>query len=379
MIQSTFVYFISILFMLSLAIKYRSYGYERIKLGHFTVVIFILYYVLLCGLRFDVGVDYMTYFSEYSAVKYYMSHESYQFEPGWSWFTWILSRNDVHFTIYFSIIAFVQIFFLVGAFRDYPKLFPYMVLALFLGGYFIGFQNVIRQNIVMCVFLFLVMRKQDASFFRYVLVALACSFIHKSSIIMVLCYLVIRYFKFNIDRKVILCGLFLLCVLVGYKIDLFTIVTSNIGVLQFISGTSYDVYLHGDNLAMGTDKTMGIGYFLRVLVDLMLIYSGGKAYKTLGDNSGYPIWFRLFYLGTCLHYLFPTSRVLGRPILYLTFFTIPVLASYFYFLVCRVKRFPLLSIGHVFTFVVLFLLFVINHIISPVGNMAEYHFWWEYY
>lgn len=366
--------------MLSLAIKYRSYGYEQIRLGHFTVVILMLYYVLLCGLRFDVGVDYMAYLEEYFGVRHYLSYDADKFEPGWAWFTWILSRNGIHFTIYFGIIAFVQIFFLVGAFRNYPVLFPYMILALFLGGYFIGFQNVIRQNIVMCIFLFLVMRKHDASFLKYALVALACFLIHKSSIIILLCYFAIRYFKFNIERKVMLCGIFLFCVLVGYKFDLFSIVASHIGVLQLISQVGYDGYLIGDNLSMGTDKTMGIGFFLRVAVDLMLVISGSKVYATLKHDSGYPIWFRLFYVGTCLHYLFPTSRVLGRPILYLTFFTIPVLASYFYFLVCRVKSSSLaFYIGHICTFVVLFLLFVINHIVSPIGNMAEYHFWWEYY
>ena len=280
MIQSTIVYFISILLMLGLAIKYRSYGYEQIKLGHFTVVMLILYYVFLCALRFDVGVDYMAYLEEYFGVRYYMSYDADKFEPGWAWFTWFLSRNDVHFTVYFGIIAFVQIFLLIGAFRDYPNLFPYMILALFLGGYFIGFQNVIRQNIVMCACLFLVMRKQDASFLKYVLIVLVCSLVHKSSIVMLLCFLTIRYFKFDIERRNVLGGIFLACVLIGYKFDLFSIVTSSIGVLQIISQSNYGGYLAGDTLAMGTDNSMGIGFFLRVVVDFVLIITGGKVFET---------------------------------------------------------------------------------------------------
>lgn len=365
--------------MFCLSAKYVRYGYDKVSKRHFIVLILIFYYVLLCGLRYDVGVDYMAYLSEYEWVKRYVTYDTDHFEPGWAWFTWVLSRNDVHFTVYFGIIAFVQIILLIGAFKNYPKLFPYLILAFFLGGYFINFQNVIRQNIVMCVFLFLVMRKYNANILVYALVTFLCFVIHKSSIIIFACYPVIRYFRFDIERKSLLAGIFLFCVFIGYSFDLFSIVASNIGVLQIIAGTEYSGYLSGNYLSMGTHNTMGVGFFLGVMVDLWLILTGKNVYNKLNNDDNYLVWYRLFYIGTCLQYLFPTSMVLGRPILYLTFFTIPILASFIYYIANDVRRSSLLYIGNMGVFAVLTLLFLVDHIIAPIGNMAEYHFWWEFY
>ena len=76
MLKSFIVYGGLMLFMSLNAYSYaRIYNNRRIKLFHPLIAISILFYVLFLGMRFNVGVDYYAYWSEYIMSKNYISYD----------------------------------------------------------------------------------------------------------------------------------------------------------------------------------------------------------------------------------------------------------------------------------------------------------------
>ena len=338
MIQSFIVYFIAIFILEACAIKYKDLGLSRIYFKHPLIIWMLLFYTLLCACRYNVGVDYLTYLDEYERYKIYSSYKGVNnFEPGWAWFSWILSNKDIPYTVYFGIIAFAQFCFLLIAFKKRPYLLPSVIFAFFIGHFFLDFQNVIRQNLVMSIFLILVMNKEDIGFIKSLIVLGLCFFIHKSVIVAILLLpltYVSKVYKYEFKVAPLLS---LLCIFIGLKYNIFSGIINNNIFVNTVSNSDYSYYLNDEFISLGLDKTIGVGFLLKCIIDLLLISSGNKMSRYYSHDDKFIICYRFFYVGKCLKYLIPTSMVLGRPLLYLTFFSLPILAYFFHYFTNKYK------------------------------------------
>lgn len=344
------------------------------------LIIFILtYYTILCALRYNVGVDYPTYLYEYENYRKYTTYEGVNnFEIGWAWFSWKLSCNNISYTIYFGIIAFMQLFILLSAFKRKVFLLPSLILAFFFGCFFLDFQNVIRQNIVMTIFLYYVFNHKEISIWKAVLLFIFCCLIHKSSPIMILLLPLIYIEKTPSFEFKLAPLIFIICAYIGSKYDLFSLLFSNIFILQAIMDSEYNNYLDDSYMAMGMNNSMGIGFLLKFMMDFLVIFSGIKMSRYFINDKAFLICFRFFYLGKCLKYLFPTSIVLGRPILYLTIFTLPILAYYYYYIYhTSTLKLTFESCKNLIVIMLTIVLFFANYFLNSEGYMSEFHFVWE--
>lgn len=380
MIQSFFVYFIAICVLEASAIKYKNLKYPKIYFRHPLIIGMLLFYTLLCAFRYNVGVDYPVYLHEFERYKIYSSYVGVNnFEIGWAWLSWFLSTRNISYIVYFGLIAFLQFYFLLLSFRRKPYLLPGVIVAFFFGHFFLDFQNVIRQNLVMTVFLAIVMNKNDVCFIKSIIILGVCFFIHRSALLAVLLLPFIyisKPYKYELKIAPVL---FVICVVVGLKYDIFSNIVNNNFFVTATLNSQYAYYLDDEFVSLGMGRTRGMGFLLKCIVDFLLISSGFKLYQQYKGDNTFISCYRFFYIGKCLKYLVPTSMVLGRPILYLTFFTLPILAYFFYYFISRGRRQS--GVGRCKDIVLLIslcILFFADYFINAEGNMSEFHFIWEY-
>ncbi|MCI1647904.1 MAG: EpsG family protein [Bacteroides sp.] len=360
--------------------------YAYSKISHTTQVQFlhplvafsILSYVLIFAFRYNVGVDYPAYYSDYITAKKYTNFNSLHYEPFFSWFTWFLSKNNVHFTVYFGLIAFVQIFFLCKAFEKKKYLLPYVIISFFLSFAFISWQNVLRQNIVVAIFLYIVLRRRNLNFVAYIFIVFFCFFIHRSSVVLLFIYPFIKKNLIEIKKTFIGISLLCCCVFVGIKFDLFSQVMGNPAFGSLMVGLDYGSYVLNEEYgAQGMGKSMGIGFLLRLVNEIIIVGMSSRMRCFYNDDKDFRICYNLYFLGLCLLYIFPLSMVLQRPNLYLRSFSIPIYAYYIYYLfhVKANASFGIRGLGVIFIFI--FILLFLYQIYNPIGNLVEYHFFWE--
>lgn len=221
------------------------------------------------------------------------------------------------------------------------------------------------------------MNHKNIGIFRACLLFVFCCFIHKSSIIMILLlpFIYIKpvsKFEFNLAPV-----LFIVCAYIGWRYDLFSSIIDNPIFLQNIADSQYSYYLDDRFIGMGLGNNLGLGFFLKFLFDFLLIISGYRMANFYCNDRIYLICFRFFYLGKCLKYLVPTSMVLGRPILYLTFFTLPILAYYLFYVSRTINKITLETLKNLLAIIVVILLFFANYFLNSEGYMSEFHFVWE--
>lgn len=383
MLSSLIIYilFIGVLFCLSRGyIKYTKDTTINC-LNPYVTLIFIIY-VALCSVRYDVGVDYESYLIEFlSASKYSNADGLTTTEVGWNHFTWALSKNHIHYTIFFGIIAFLQFLFLIKSFSHEKYLLPYLIIAFFIQGYFIDFQNVLRQNIINVVFLYIVMRHRNIKFLHYAVIVALCFLIHKSSVVLLLLFPLIKYDTRIVTKHKLCLVILVVCCIIGYVCDLFAKISQSPIFLVLLSQTDYSVYTNEGYLNQGTSKTIGLGFLLKFLVDCVLVYSSKNVFNNVDKNQKvlYSICYQLFFIGTCARYLFPTSMILGRPLLYLLIFNIPIMTYYLYYVFnTKYHKWSIIKFINIVSVVSLVLLFLVNHVVNPEGNKAEWDFYWNH-
>ena len=79
---------------------------------HFETIFPLLIFAVVFGMRYDVGVDHLGYLHGYLDKIHVGKNEPLFFllsELGW--------RLNWHYVIYFSIVAFIQVFFFFYAFK----------------------------------------------------------------------------------------------------------------------------------------------------------------------------------------------------------------------------------------------------------------------
>lgn len=272
----------------------------------------------------------------------------------------------------------MQICFVIKAFKNKSYLLPALIIAFFLNSNFINFQNVLRQNVVMAIFLYIVMRKRNMNFLFLVAIVALCTLIHKSSFIILLLY---PLYKVNLKitrYNGLLVSIFIICVVVGYLADIFSKLISSEFIIMQIATSDYSSYSSAEYLNMGTSKSIGLGFLLKVIFDGIVIWNCRRVHEFFNKDNGYDIYFQIFYIGTCLHYLIPSSMVFGRPVLYLTIFSLPIVTYYIYYIKHTISyRVTPKNVINFMGLSMLILLFFANYFINAEGFKSEYHYFWE--
>lgn len=339
MFESIFVYTITALLLYALASSLairdaysKRVCHQQVHFGSIEVVISILLFGFIAGARYNVGVDHLTYLSEYLSIQNVGYTVRDTFEIGFLSIMRLFASSGLHYFFFFAFCGMVQIFFIYYALKDRKFLLPYIALNIMLGAYFLDWMNGIRQCIVICLFVFLVKFIIEKNFIKYALGILIASTIHRSAwILLPVYFLFIKEYSLS-NRNFNICIL-LACVVAGMTPSWLSIVTQVEGLLSLLD---YDFYAENielmveENLRQTAWGPSRIGIFT---IDILLILFYPKVKNEFKCDKYLSVYFILFFIGTCWYNLFVnTSHIFLRPVSYFTIFRLPLTAYLLYYL-----------------------------------------------
>ena len=339
-LQSIVLYSLLILVLVSLgklyALKQGNQSVKSIRVnnsnsGIFYLVFIILFFSLMMGFRYDVGTDYFSYQEGYI----------YNFDVGKGEVLFIGIRElfnylKLHYSIYFSFLAFLNISFFVLAFKRNAFVIPLLLFFLLTNGDWIFWMNGIRQAIAMCIWIYALNFIEKKQFWLYLFYCLLAIGFHTSAVILIPLYWVLKngrdFFKNSKIQLILFAGAFFIQYLFGSFLEQIE------PVIDFyqseLSGGSY-VYTteRFKEEASAVIAGSGIAYSFKILLSVIVIIYSTKL-KKYYNNKWFTIMYFLFFIGLLTENIFPPgSVVLTRPFRYFFIFKGILYAYFVYYLI----------------------------------------------
>lgn len=343
------------------------------------MILMLLSFGFVVGVRWDVGVDHLSYLQGYKDVGTFGFYRRDTFEIGFALITKVFALFNLHFSFYFAFLGILQMLFLYLAFKNNKYLYPYIGLILILGPLFFSWNNGIRQTLATCIFMYGSKYIVDRKFLKFLLWVFIASLFHKSAWIVLAFYFIPRE-KIIISNRLVQISILLVCIYLGFnqfwinELTRFGDLLSLIGYEKYSQGL--DVFINED-----TSKNFGVKTIIILLIEFSVILFSKKILSVYNDKK-LVLYYNLFFIGICSYYLlFNTSHIFLRMLYYFDLVRLIYTAFLLHYLFYRSKlkssiRTPL--------FIVLFL-FAISYTFGAVyeaGTGVEravfYKFFWDY-
>lgn len=323
-----------------------------------------LLFAVIFGCRFNVGVDYSTYY-----MDYLYNIESREIEFGFLFIKNLFQDYNLHFAFYFGFIAFLQIFFFMLAFRKRAYLYPYIIVALFLSCIELGWMNGIRQSIATCIFVYAITFIDRKEPIKYIIAIIFAMQFHSSAIILFPIYF-ITYLPI-LKKRWISIAIYITALFVStLPVENFDkIFTQAVDILGYS-----DVY--DENALVELDlKGSGLGRLILNTIFLVIILYSNKIKQIFhNDERWFSIIYNLFIIGMFGNIAFNKCVILLRPFGYFrVFWGIMFGILLYYLLKNRTKWNDLIKY---FMMSLIILTFIAN-MINGKSNYMEFHFFWE--
>ena len=352
-VQSIFIYSLLTLFMFYCARKASVYN----KFSY--MVIGLVAYSIIMGLRYGVGTDFFSYQNMYDGTLNGFEVEK---EPG---FVAIIKfATTIGFGNSFCLFtyAFIQLFFIFKAFSAYKSVFPYMVITFMLSEEWLMYANVIRHMIAFSIFVYALKFIINRNLIKYLLaIFIACLF-HKSAAVLLAIYPIylIRptFFNKRAIQIVLLCGS-----LVMMNLNFIQEFIAYFDKLIVLLGYG-DKYLMDDRMDM--EVSIGLGFLVEICIAMSIIFLSPKI-KQYYNSSLLNISYDLFFIGLLIKYSFIGSMLIQRMNLFFLGFTFIVAAFTMAYLFKTKKLMK-------YVFLSLYLLFFTGVMMSMKDNTALYVF-----
>lgn len=385
MLQSFFFYtFIAVLlYLLSKFIVIReqveitSRNHKQISFWSPEIVISIILFASFAGLRYNVGVDYPVYLSEYIRLQESLPTLRETFEIGFYFISKILAESRVHFFFYFSLWGGVQIFFIYYAFRYKKYLLPYISLFIILGPFFLDWMNGIRQTVVSCLFVFLIEFIEKRKLIKYCIGIIIGSLFHKTAILLLPFYFILnKPYKLG-EKRWVTISIFMVCIILGLSPTWLSITNQLEFIFTFLG---YDFYAESlENFAEESSREVAWGPSrigdLLIAISILIYYPQMKAYY---KDKLLPFYFILYFIGICWYNLFVnTSHIYLRPSMYFIIFKLPLTAYLLFYLKQNKLYFNFFALACIAFSYIYFVVYKIG-VSSQYPEYSLYKFFFDY-
>ncbi len=322
----------------------KSLNSQKMTLADYIVY---LYMVLLCGLRYRVGSDYLYYIKMYNDIDRYVRVEFFE--------RFLIKLfNALHFSEYFFIffMAAITFWILFKAIKKNCKK-PAVTLFMFVTfGYFAMAFNGTRQSLAIVIGLYAIKYIYEKQLIKYILAILFATLCHKTALVMLPLYF-LSYINLSKRRMYIL-----------FFIMLFSFLLYN-PLMSFITSNfeQYQVYSIRDDL---TFWEPGIGTFIISIFHLILIFLSIKNYDKLKEKSPKnELYIKIFLVSTVFYSLNLVNALLTRMAMYFSVFSIFLLPDLFE--IINKKKDKLIN----FVIYTMLVLYYIVHLVS-FNDMLPY-------
>ena len=379
MLESLLVYTITafILYRLALANICLS---TNSKFWTQSMICSVIVFAFIAGARYNVGVDFVGYLNTYSELVNGEDMYRDDMEWGFMFLSNLLAGLHFHSFFYFALWATMQIAFIYYAFKDSRYLIPYLAFCIMLGPYFLDWMNGIRQNIVICGFVFASRFIKEQKFKKYLLFIGIAYLFHHSVVLLLPFYLIGRKY-IVLEKKITNILILLFCIIVGSTpswISAFSFISHYFELLGMdryggVFNSMIDGTLEFQTFDWGPTK-------LAVLaLEMLIIYTYPKMRRYF-LNTNIDLYFTLFYIGICWYYLVQnTTLQMVRPTMYFTIFRLPLTCFLLYYASSIIRSKGLFNMTCILCFSYIFIT-IYKGYSNPIGSYKTvlYHFFFEY-
>ncbi len=324
------VYLFFALFMSAMAKRSALYHPDTVRLDGFLKV-YVAFYVLICAVRWRVGVDSVTYAKMFT----FGMKEVHLGESFFYYLTKLTSDWGVHFSVGFALCAFLQIYPITKALKEYKYILIFLPLVLFGSRYFADLNNGVRQMMVASLFVYASRFIVDKKPWYYTAFILLGTTIHQSTLLLIPFYFIPNWFCMA-NKKWLMLGIFTFCFIAG----LTPAFQRFIGHVEYLASlTGYDTYAEraASLLKQGeTEEALVFGPMMLsyTLVAYAIIWFGPVLQKKYGKQIRYfNLWYNLSFLFACSYFLVCNiSHLFIRPTQYFELFQmimVALLLNYF--------------------------------------------------
>src|SRR5690606_13487324 len=323
--------------------------------------------------------DYLNYLVGYLNKDYVSKGEplfDFLSEVGWT--------LNLHYSVYFGVIAFVQVSFFFYAFNKERFLYPFLVFFLFTNGEWLSWMNIIRQTLALCVWVYSIKYIEENKVLNYFFWCIVALLLHNSAAILFIFYPILKsgkdYFK-SISFQ-----LFLLVSALMVK-EIFSDIIFRLEPLidSYINIIGNDVYggyniVRLENNFIESDGT-GIAYVFKIVFNIIVIlYS--KKMKSYYNSKRFIILYFFYVVSLFTFYIFPIGLIsITRPFRYFYIFQ-SIIYAFFLNYLYQNKRAGT-SIGRVnailfYIAIILFLgIFYVSLFTASESSPMWYQFFYE--
>lgn len=353
---------------------FKKKSLSNYSLSFFYIEIFlpIFAFAIIFGCRYNVGVDYPSY------LEGYLYGYENDFEFLFGLITKGMASLNIHYAVYFSLWAFIEVFLLFYTFRNQRFLFPYIAFFLIFGSYYLSMMNIIRQQLAACIFLFSLQYVDSRKWIKYYLCVLLAFLFHKSALLLLIIYPLFSKKKDWFPTRKIQFVLYLIAVYLSTNYDLVVKLISTPFVL-FTGVLGYDSYLQGilyneklNSVAQFGNNT-GLGKFILIYLSFVIIWYSDRL-KKFYNNSFFLIIYSLWFIRILADFIVGESIILNRPFVYVYNLKIVMLAYFVIF--CFRKggiKLSLLAFSVILIHIALFF----NVLSNGKVNTSEFNFFWQ--
>lgn len=382
LIQSLLVYSLLIMTMMLCAIIASSEGKKKLtennlttKLSfwRFEVIFPLLLFALVFGMRYDVGVDYLNYLNGYLSKIQVGKNEPLFYllsEIGW--------KFNLHYVVYFTAIAFIQIFFFFYAFKDERFLFPFLVFFLFTDGFWSFWMNGMRQAIAICIWIYSLKHIVEKKPLKYMIWGIVAFLFHRSAIVLLIFYPILQngkqYFK-NVKLQLIL--ILISFVIKNIFFDVIMKLESMIMLYTNLLGAEMYENYNLDKLLLSFSDNAGTGvaFLFKLFLNIIIILNSKKLF-TFYNNRKFNVVYFFFFLGLLTRYMFPENAIsFTRPFQYFYIFQ-TIMYAYFSYYLFKIRNKKTINWILFYGIIILFVgIFYLSQFTSDVNS----HLWYQFY
>lgn len=310
--MATVLFYLLILLSSTFFVYISQKGKGKLERIVFLTIAFLIVFIP-SAIRYDIGVDYLSYLRIYENFEY-----STEREPGFHIINWVFYQFNAPSQY---IIAFFAFIFTLAGFSAYPKKNAWILHLAFISLLWMFSFNGIRQAIAQSICMLALFRYFDKKYTLFFILTLLASAFHLSAIFITLLGAVslIPLREFTKTRIVPV-------ILVGFLA--FTFVSANIlliyieQILTVLGFSKYAGYFGGRHF-IARDFGSGLGIIAKVLFCIYIILNTKSFIK---DKSQY-------WLLILLIFAYATSTILAGDIVIfsrmaMTFIIAPIVATY---------------------------------------------------
>ena len=286
-------------------------------------IIPIVLLTLILGLRYNVGVDYLSYEDIFRYQESTFSIDDSHIELLYFLLNHIVYKLGCPYYILTCLIMFISFILFFRSFKPYPGLRKLSFVFLFLSGLMFMYFNLQRQAISCFIFIYSLKFVYERRLYMYILCVFIATGFHYSSMILFPLYFMysssVR--KTFLDNVYLQLLFFVFCFV--FKTYIFDLLLSMILQIAPAKYLGYAGLIVDWKMDLGTGRGM-ILYHLIDFITIIILFSIYRCQK--GNNPIILFLHRIWFIGAFLEIVFEGNMLLSRLPLYLVSVKIILLA-----------------------------------------------------